>query len=135
MNHKMKDRKSNPWKVLGLKDTANTEELKRQYKRLAATFHPDKGGNPEQFRYITDAYDEAKQLIATRKIEVNVDIISSPKELISLLGQNVVISYNDIEFEILIPYETRVGDSIRIHNIIDNTDLIVKIKDRYEQSR
>ncbi|GAH79936.1 unnamed protein product, partial [marine sediment metagenome] len=33
--------------VLGLPQTASPEEVKRNYKHLAAVFHPDKGGYTE----------------------------------------------------------------------------------------
>ncbi len=34
------------------------EELKRQYKKLAFTYHPDKGGSVEQMQAVNAEYDE-----------------------------------------------------------------------------
>jgi len=46
--------------VLGLPQTATLEEVKRNYKRLAAVFHPDKGGYKEAMVLLNNAYDEIK---------------------------------------------------------------------------
>ncbi len=51
----------NYYKVLGIKDHASVEEIKRAYRTLAFRYHPDhnKGGThgDVRFREIKDAYD------------------------------------------------------------------------------
>lgn len=51
----------NFYKLLGVSRTANLEEIKKSYRRLAHQFHPDKNpGNPtaeEHFKRITEAYE------------------------------------------------------------------------------
>ena len=47
--------------VLGLPDTASLEEVKRNYKRLAAVFHPDKGGYKEAMVLLNRAYKRIQQ--------------------------------------------------------------------------
>jgi len=42
--------------LLGLPKTATTEEIKKAYKDKARKHHPDKGGDPEQFKKISEAY-------------------------------------------------------------------------------
>ena len=42
--------------VLGLPQTASLEEAKRNYKHLAAIFHPDKGGYKEAMVLLNNAY-------------------------------------------------------------------------------
>jgi DnaJ-class molecular chaperone len=42
--------------LLGLKKTASEEEIKKAYKDLARKHHPDKGGDPEMFKKISEAY-------------------------------------------------------------------------------
>ncbi len=44
--------------VLGLPQTASVEEVKRNYKRLAAVFHPDKGGYMEAMVLLNQAYEQ-----------------------------------------------------------------------------
>jgi DnaJ-class molecular chaperone len=48
-----------PWDVLGLPPGASPDEIKKAYKTLAKKHHPDKGGDPEAFKRINKAYEEA----------------------------------------------------------------------------
>ncbi len=43
--------------TLGLKDNYTLKDLKRAYRELCKTEHPDKGGTIDRFDKITDAYD------------------------------------------------------------------------------
>jgi DnaJ-class molecular chaperone len=45
------------YNVLGVDKNASQDEIKRVYRKLAMTNHPDKGGNPEKFKEISHAYD------------------------------------------------------------------------------
>lgn len=45
------------YKTLGLKEGASAEEIKTAYRRLAMKHHPDRGGDPEEFKKIQSAYD------------------------------------------------------------------------------
>jgi len=42
--------------LLGVKRSASADELKTAYKRQAMKNHPDKGGDPEKFKQINEAY-------------------------------------------------------------------------------
>ena len=43
--------------ILGLPQTASLEEVQRNYKHLAAVFHPDKGGYKEAMVLLNNAHD------------------------------------------------------------------------------
>jgi molecular chaperone DnaJ len=43
--------------ILGVNETSSQEEIKKKYKKLAVEHHPDKGGNEETFKKISEAYD------------------------------------------------------------------------------
>lgn len=43
--------------TLGLDKTASAPEIKARYRQLAGEHHPDKGGDPEQFHQIREAYE------------------------------------------------------------------------------
>jgi molecular chaperone DnaJ len=47
----------NFYKVLGVNENATQEEIKKAYRKLAIEHHPDKGGNEDTFKKISEAYD------------------------------------------------------------------------------
>jgi len=47
----------NYYSILGVSENATQEEIKKAYKKLAVQHHPDKGGNEETFKKISEAYD------------------------------------------------------------------------------
>ena len=47
----------NYYKILGVKNNANKQEIKRAYRNLAIKNHPDKGGKDEKFKEISEAYE------------------------------------------------------------------------------
>jgi molecular chaperone DnaJ len=47
----------NYYDVLGVDEKATQEDIKKAYRNLAKENHPDKGGDEEKFKKITEAYD------------------------------------------------------------------------------
>lgn len=47
----------NPYKILGISESASNEEIKKAYRTLAMKYHPDKGGDELKFKEIAEAYD------------------------------------------------------------------------------
>lgn len=47
---------NDPYKILGIKRDANLQEIKSAYKHLARKNHPDKGGDADKFKMITQSY-------------------------------------------------------------------------------
>lgn len=43
------------YEVLGVEKTADTNAIKKAYKKLAIKHHPDKGGDPEKFKELSEA--------------------------------------------------------------------------------
>ena len=50
----------NPHTRLGLPPNVTFEEVKKQYKKIARVWHPDKGGDVEVFRKVKESYEELK---------------------------------------------------------------------------
>lgn len=46
---------------LGVHVSATTDDVKRAYRKLAVQHHPDKGGDPDTFRNITEAYEVLRE--------------------------------------------------------------------------
>jgi curved DNA-binding protein len=46
-----------PYETLGVSRTANADEIKSAYRKLAKKYHPDLGGDPEKFKEINEAHD------------------------------------------------------------------------------
>jgi molecular chaperone DnaJ len=47
----------NFYEILGVTESATQDEIKKAYRKLAVEHHPDKGGNEETFKKISEAYD------------------------------------------------------------------------------
>lgn len=48
------------YELLGVDKSASDVELKKAYRKLSMKHHPDKGGDPETFKTINEAYDVLK---------------------------------------------------------------------------
>lgn len=46
-------------RILGVSPDATKSEIKTKYRELAKIHHPDAGGDPDKFREISNAYEEA----------------------------------------------------------------------------
>ncbi len=47
----------NLYDTLGVSKSADTDEIKKAFKKAAMTHHPDKGGDPEKFKEVQKAYE------------------------------------------------------------------------------
>ena len=52
-----KEEVNDNYSVLGLKRSASDEDIKQAFRTKARETHPDKGGDPEQFRKVREAYE------------------------------------------------------------------------------
>ena len=52
-----------PYCVFGLKRSASDEDMKRAYRESVMRAHPDKGGTPELFRKVREAWEYFKKMI------------------------------------------------------------------------
>jgi DnaJ family protein A protein 2 len=50
-------RETEYYDVLGVAVDANPEEIRKAYRKKALHDHPDKGGDPEEFKILTEAYE------------------------------------------------------------------------------
>lgn len=52
------------WWTLGADPHASREEVKALYRKLGKQHHPDLGGDPDEWRDIQEAYEEAMRILA-----------------------------------------------------------------------
>jgi len=45
------------YKILGLEKNADQRTIKKAWRKLCKTHHPDRGGNPEKFKECEQAYE------------------------------------------------------------------------------
>jgi len=62
------------YEVLGLERGASDADVKKAYRKLAMKHHPDKGGDPEQFKKIQAAYD----ILSDPEKKENLDRFGTP---------------------------------------------------------
>jgi len=67
------------YEVLGVERGASETDIKKAYRKLAMQHHPDKGGDPEKFKSITEAYEILSDPVKRRKYDLGeseMDVIS-----------------------------------------------------------
>lgn len=69
---------------LGINRSANQDEIKSAYRKLAMKHHPDRGGDEKQFKEISEAYD----VLSDPKKKEIVDLGGDPKQQGSPFGNS-----------------------------------------------
>jgi curved DNA-binding protein CbpA len=68
----------NPYEVLGVRKNASSTTIKAAYRKLSKTHHPDKGGDPEEFRQISLAYEVLKDPARRKRYDDTGRVDKSP---------------------------------------------------------
>ena len=84
----------NPYNTLNIKNYSNLEEIKRAYKILVKSSHPDKGGNGESFIKIQLAYQFLINEENKKKLDYQIEIEEQIFDKSELLDYNEYISNN-----------------------------------------
>jgi hypothetical protein len=58
--------KDYPYCVFGLSKSASDDDMKKAYRKSVLRAHPDKGGTPELFRKVREAWDYFKSYLSTQ---------------------------------------------------------------------
>lgn len=89
---------SNPYETLGVKSDASNAEIKAAYRRKANETHPDKGGEPDAFLAVSNAFrilsDERDReyFDRTGKEKQKVDVSEVAKAVVGVAIQEIIIS-------------------------------------------
>ncbi len=68
------------YNILNLKPNATREEIKKAYRQKALEHHPDKGGNPDMFRKINNAYN----ILTNSDFKINLQKCDNSKHIIEI---------------------------------------------------
>ena len=102
----------NYYKILGVKNSANKQEIKRAYRKLAIKYHPDKGGSDEKFKEISEAYE----------------ILSNDNKRYKYDNNSILETYegkNPFDlFDEIINKSDRIYMESKVNNIYDDSDLV-----------
>lgn len=63
---------SNYYQILGVSENASLEEIKKEYKKLAKQHHPDKGGDENLFKNISEAYSVLSDDEKRKRYDFNI---------------------------------------------------------------
>ena len=123
-----------PFKVLGITKYSSEDEIRIAYKRLLKKHHPDTGdGDVQRLDDIRQAFTDIKKIQADSGsiITVTLNVKLSKKELKQMLGTKCGFRDDispDIHYIVSVPSNTRIGDTILVKNIINNTNLKINFK-------
>jgi len=62
------------YNTLGIPKTSSMDDIKKAYRKLARIHHPDKGGDEDKFKKITDAYEILSDPVKKRKYDNPVPV-------------------------------------------------------------
>lgn len=127
---------TNPYTILKIDKYSTTDDIRKAYKSLMMKHHPDTGdGDRAKFDEVRLAYIQLKDKKLTKNSTNSVLSIIVPiskKDLSLILGTKQTFECHDVPFDVFVPYETRINDSLVIKNILGNLTLKIKFKEKNE---
>ena len=118
--------KKTHYSVLEIKSDACFEEVKKAYRSLIVTMHPDKGGNADDFHAVQEAWDTLKDM--EKRSKYDAEILADNVDTFRALGATVV-ELDEFEYEELeniYTYECRCGDEFIMteDDVIDGVQIL-----------
>ena len=125
-----------PFQVLGITKYSSEDEIRIAYKRLLKKHHPDTGdGDRQKLDDIRQAFTDIKKIQSESGsiITVTLNVKVSEEELDEMRGTKSGFRDDispDIHYIVTVPKTTRIGDTILVKNIINNTNLKINFLKR-----
>ena len=100
----------NPYLVLGVDKNATNKDIKQSYRKCAIKHHPDKGGDADKFKEVSEAYE----ILSTKEKRQQYDAFGSvhmdegfnPMDLFKVFEQNFFGPHNNHPFSGFQPTST-----------------------------
>ena len=90
----------NYYELLDVPVNATTDEIKQHYRKYARIHHPDKGGDPEQFKEIHEAYETLMDPIQRHQYDMDIS------------GQNHTFTQDD--YDMIFRYYNSFINSVEV---------------------
>ena len=125
-----------PFRVLGITKYSSEDEIRIAYKRLLKKHHPDTGdGDRKRLDDIRQAFTDIKKIQSESGsiITVTLNVKVNEEELDAMRGTKTGFRDDimpDIHYIVTVPKTTRLGDTILVKNIINNTNLKINFLKR-----
>ena len=71
---------ANAYETLGVSQSADTMAIKRAYRTLAKKHHPDRGGNPQRFQRVQEAYETLCNPERRRTLDKEIERTNTRRE-------------------------------------------------------
>lgn len=126
---------TNPYTILEIDKYSTTDDIRKAYKSLMMKHHPDTGdGDRAKFDEVRLAYIQLKdkKLVNDSTNVLSIIVPISKQDLSLILGTKQTFECHDVPFDVFVPYETRMNDTLVIKNILGNLTLKVKFKETNE---
>lgn len=68
----------NYYEILGVRETADQDDIKKAYKKLAMQHHPDRGGDNKKFQEISQAYDTLSDPAKRSQYDAELQGLNNP---------------------------------------------------------
>jgi curved DNA-binding protein len=105
----------NYYEILDIPVSATLDDIKRAYRKKAMKYHPDRGGNVQQFQEILTAYNELSNIYNKPQFEFNLSD-----------------DYDDDDFDMFVPELSNQDLKINVHISLDQSYIGDTIEARYE---
>ena len=125
-----------PYSILKIDKYSTNDDIKKAYKSLMMKHHPDTGdGDRQKFDEVRFAYiqlkDKKLENSGVRSLSITVPITKQDLSLIH--GTKQTFECHEVPFEVVVPYETRMNDTLVVKNILGDLTLKIKFKEKHGQ--
>ena len=115
------------YKLLGVTKESNQSEIKKAYRKLAVKHHPDKGGDPEIFKQVAEAYEilsdpQKKQrydMLGFTDTNLSMNPMNMFKEFERMFSRNTLLDPSNITTH---PFSGFTKDNDPLQSLFMNID-------------